>query len=238
MHVLRELRRPRTLLSLLFSVVVVVVLVPASALALVSSAPSLGTAGSFAVLSGTAVTCTGATVTGNVGVYPGVSVTQTSCPVVGSLNVGDTIAAQAQIDFSTAYDAFKALPCDSTLAGLDGQTLPPGVYCFDSAATVTGGVLTLDGPRDGIWIFKVGTLGTGALTGTNFSVIRTDGATPSCSSVYWWVADAVTMTDSTLVGTTLAGAATTITRGSFNGNALAKLGVTMTGGAVTGCPLG
>ncbi len=222
--------------------VVVVALIPASALALASDAPmstpSLGAAGSFAVLAGTEVTCTDATVTGNVGVYPGTAITQNSCPVIGTINAGDTVAAQAQNDFGVAYDAFKALQCDSTLTTLAGQTLPPGIYCFEAAATTTGGVLTLDGPTDGTWIFKIGTLGVGALTGTNFSVIRSDGATPACSSVYWWVADAVTLTDSTFVGTTLAGAATTLTRGTFNGDVLAKLAATITGGTVTGCPLG
>ena len=238
MNVLRHLHRPWTLLSL-FTLVVVAALIPASASALLSGpAPSLGAAGSFAVLAGTAVTCTDSTVTGNVGVYPGVPITQTSCPVTGTLNGGDTVAAQAHDDFLVAYDAFKALPCDQGLATLDGQTLSPGVYCFDSAATSTGGVLTLDGPADGIWIFKIGTLGTGALTGTNFTVIRKDGTPLSCNSVYWSVADAVTMTDSKFVGTVLAGAAVTLTRGTFNGNAYAKNAATTTGAAITGCTLG
>ena len=241
MHVLRDLRPSRTLVSL-FVLVVVAALIPMSALALASdsagSAPSLGAAGSFAVLAGTSVTCTDSTVAGNVGVYPGVPITQTSCPVIGTINGGDTVAAQASSDFLAAYDAFRALPCDLSLATLDGQTLSPGVYCFDSAATSTGSVLTLDGPSNGLWIFKVGTLGTGALTGTNFTVVRKDGAPPSCNSVYWSVADAVTMTDSTLVGTVLSGAAITLTRGTFNGNAYAKTGVTTTGAALTGCALG
>src|SRR3982750_4137642 len=57
------------------------------------SAPSLGAAASFALLGGTAVTCTDATVAGNVGVYPGVTITQTSCPVTGTIDAGDTVAA-------------------------------------------------------------------------------------------------------------------------------------------------
>ena len=240
MHVLRNLRPSRTLLSLVFSVVVAG-LIPMSALALVAgsgAAPSLGAAGSFAVLAGTEVTCTDSTVIGDVGVYPGVPITQTSCPVIGTIHGGDTVAAQASNDFLAASDAFRALPCDQSLATLDGQTLTPGVYCFDSAATSTGSVLTLDGPSNGLWIFKVGTLGTGALTGTNFTVVRKDGTPPACNSVYWSVADAVTMTDSTLTGTVLAGAAVTLTRGTFNGNAYAKTGVTTTGAALTGCALG
>src|SRR5438874_4286500 len=200
-----------------------------------SSAPSLGTSGTFAILAGTAVTCTNATVAGNVGVSPGSAITQTSCPVTGTINAANAAAARAQSDFFAAYEAFRALRCDRTLTTLDAQTLLPGVYCFDAAATSTGGVLTLDGPANGLWVFKVGTLGTGALTGTGFSVVTRAGTPPPCNSVFWWVAEAVTMTDSKFVGTILAGAAVTLTRGTFNGNAFSKAAVTITGDAVTGC---
>ena len=113
-------------------------------------------------LVGTAVTCNGGDVTGNVGVYPGSAVTQTGCPVTGTLNPGDTAAAQGQADFAIAYAALKALACDQTLTIFDALTLAPGVYCFNAAAVSIGGVLTLDGPSDGIWIFKIGSVGTGA----------------------------------------------------------------------------
>jgi hypothetical protein len=199
-----------------------------------ATAPSLGAAANVAVLAGTAVTCTNATVTGNVAVSPGTAITQTSCVVSGTINAGNALAAQAHDAFLLSYNQVKALPCDRTLTTLDSQRLLPGVYCFDAAATSTGGVLTLDGPANGIWIFKIGTLGTGALTGTGFSVVTPTGF-PACNSVYWWVAEAATMTDSKFTGTILAGAAVTLTRGTFSGNAFAKAGVTITGTAVTGC---
>lgn len=192
----------------------------------------LGTAANFAVLAGTAVTCTGATVTGNVGVFPGTVITQTSCPVTGTISAADTVAAPAQSDFVIAYNKIAALTCDQALTGLGSQTLSPGVYCFDAAATQTGGVLTLVGPADGVWIFKIGVLGTGALTGTNFSVLMTGGG--QASNVYWRVAQATTMTDSTFLGTILSGAGITMTRGTFDGRALANAAVTITGTAVTG----
>jgi len=193
----------------------------------------LGAAASFAVLAATAVTCTDSTVIGDVGVYPGTAVTQTNCPIAGTIHAGDSVAAQAQHDFVIAYDAFKALPCDQVLTGtLAGRTLVPGVYCFDAAATLTG-VLTLNGPANGIWTFKIGTSGTGALTGTGFSVVMAGGGQPS--NVYWWVAQAATLTDSNFVGTILAGAAITITRGTFTGDAFAKAAVTMTGTNLVGC---
>jgi hypothetical protein len=206
--------------------------------ALTSPLPSLGTARSYALLAGTAVTCSGTTITGNVGVAPGTSITQTSCPITGTVDAANAVATAAQGDFFVAYDQFAALACDQVLTTLDAQTLVPGVYCFDAAVTSTGGVLTLDGPTTGLWIFKVGTLGTGALTGTNFSVVMSGGTPPPCASVYWWAAEGVTMTDSPFAGTILAGAAITLTRGTFNGNALAKAAVTVTGDAVTGCAVG
>lgn len=197
--------------------------------------PALGAASGFAILATTAVTCTDATILGNVGVSPGTSITQTSCPVTGTVNPGDTTAAQAQVDFLLAYDSLAALACDQVLTTLDGQTLAPGVYCFDAAVTSTGGVLTLAGPAGGSWIFKVGTLGTGALTGTGFSVLTAAGTPPPCGAVTWWVAEAATLTDSQFVGTVLAGGAITVTRGTFSGNAYSKAAVTVTGDAFTGC---
>jgi hypothetical protein len=210
--------------------------------AFAQSVPALGSASSFTVLSAAsngagAVTCTDSTVTGDIGSSgPAASVVQTSCMIVGA--VVAPVAAQVLADFNLAYAALAAARCDHVLTTLDGQMLSPGVYCFDAAATSTGTVLTLDGPATGIWIFKIGTLGTGALTGTNFSVITPSGAAPACNNVYWSVAEAVTMTDSKFVGTVLAGQAITLTRGTFNGDALAKAAVTLTGAAVTGCEAG
>jgi hypothetical protein len=86
------------------------------------------------------------------------------------------------------------------------------------------------------------TFGTGALTGTNFTVRMTGGGVPC--NVTWWVAQAATLTDSTFVGTILAGADITITRGTFAGDAFAggtgtvdvPTGeVTMTGTNLVGC---
>src|SRR4051794_15016065 len=185
--------------------------------------PSLGQASGFAALAGTAVTCTASTVTGAVGVVTGGGFTNTGCTLTGTVHNGDAAAAAAYRDFLTAYDALHfQTPCDQTLTGtLAGVTLAPGVYCFPAAATLTG-TLTLNGPADGVWIFKVGTGGTGALTGTNFSVVMSGGAAgAACPNVYWWVAQAATLTTSHFLGTILAGADITITGGTFIGDALA-----------------
>src|SRR5579864_4849570 len=70
-----------------------------------ATAPSLGTAASFAVLAGSAVTNTGASiVTGDLGVSPGSAVTGFPPGIVvppGTIHKGDAVAAQAQSDATT-----------------------------------------------------------------------------------------------------------------------------------------
>jgi len=203
-----------------------------------TKAPTPTPTPNFAVLANAAVTCTNGTITGDVGTFlatPTGSVTQSICPVSGTVHVGDAAAIAAYDAFLAEYAALAPAPGDActTLTGtLDGVTLAPGTYCFDAAATLTG-VLTLRGPTNGTWVFKVGTSGTGALTGTNFSVVMAGGA-QRCN-VTWWVAEAVTMTTSNLQGNVLAGAAITVTGGTFMGNAYSIADVTITGGALTGC---
>jgi hypothetical protein len=212
---------------------------PVVAQAATTPAPGLGTAGSFAVLSaaplgGGAVTCHNGTIAGNVGSSGAMAAVVNTCPTTGTTTA--PVSAQVVTDFNNAYAAYASIPCGATLTGtLAGVTLSPGVYCFAAAAAPTG-TLTLNGPANGTWIFKIGaatTPPTGALVGTSFSVVMAGGAVPC--NVNWWVAQAATMTDSNFIGTILAGAAITLTRGTFHGNVLAKAGVTITGTALTGC---
>jgi hypothetical protein len=216
--------------------------VPSQAALAAEGAPDLGTAGSFAVLAGTAVTCTTSNIIGDVGVATGIAVT--GCTPSGTIHLGDLAAQQAYADFLKSYATFPSVPCDTTLTGtLAGVTLKPGVYCFDAAATLTG-TLTLKGPSNGIWIFKIGTGGTGALTGTSFNVVMAGG---QACNVYWWVAQAATLTTSNFLGTILAGADITVTGGTFiTGDALAggaglttlpTGAVTLTDTALTACEL-
>jgi len=200
-----------------------------------AAVPTLGTPGvAYAVLAGPGVTLTDSTITGDVfSGMPFSTVTQTNSIVNGTVHQGDASAIAAYSDFLIGYDLLAAEPCNVTLTGdLSGQVLAPNVYCFDAAATLTG-QLTLDGPANGVWIFKVGTLGTGALTGTNFSVVMAGGAQPC--NVYWWVAEAATMTTSNFQGSILAGAATTFTGGSLIGRDLTKAAATLTGVTVSAC---
>jgi len=195
----------------------------------------------FAVLGNAAVTCTGGTIIGDVGTFqtaPPGAITQTEgCVITGAVDVGGPAAVAAYNAFLATYAALAEVECDEVLTGtLDGVTLPPGVYCFEAAAALTG-TLTLDGSANDTWLFKVGTVGTGALTGTDFEVVLAGGA-DECN-VTWWVAQAATMTDADFIGSILAGAAITLTRGTLHGNAWAGASgvgdVTITGTAVTGC---
>jgi hypothetical protein len=204
---------------------------------------SLGKASPFAILAGTAVTCTNSTITGDVGVFPGTAVTQTSCTINGTIHAGDGVAKQASSDFLSAYARYADIACTGSLdAAYTGTTLTltPGVYCSTAGVTFTDTTLTLDaqGNANAVWIFKIGTSGTGALTGTNFSVVMAGGGQPC--NVTWWVAQAATMTTSSFQGTILAGAAITVTglagsKTPFNGDAFAKAAVTLTDVTVTSC---
>ncbi|MDQ2914023.1 MAG: ice-binding family protein [Chloroflexota bacterium] len=202
--------------------------------------PSLGAAASFAVLSAApgglgAVTCTASTITGNVGSTG--ALTNTGCVM--------TVApvTQGVVDgFNSAYLALtppstgNRCAGGTTLTGTLARTLTiPGLYCFDAGVTTSDGTLFLGGPADGVWLFKIGILGTGALTGTNFNVVMSGLGSPC--NVTWWVRDGATMTTSQFKGTILAGAAITVTGpGTFHGRALAKAGVTIeTGTRLTGC---
>ena len=200
------------------------------------TAPTLGSAANFAVLADAAVTCTDGSILGSVGTLqstPLGAITQTNCPISGTIAVGTVASATAYSDFLAAYDQLDTQRCDRVLSGtLANVILTPGVYCFPAAAALTG-TLTLSGPANGTWLFKVGSAGTGALTATNFSMVMANGA--SACNVTWLVAEAATMTDSNFKGTVLAGMAETVTRGTFEGRAFAKSDVTLTGAVLTGC---
>ena len=53
--------------------------------------------------------------------------------------------------------------------------------------------------------------------------------------MFWWTAEAATLTDSAFIGSILAGTSITVTRGSLDGQALAKVAVTLTGTDVSVC---
>ena len=204
-----------------------------------ATAPSLGAAGSFTALATNAIptsgtfTCTTSTINGDVGTT-GATITNTGCTINGATVA--PVPGQVVTDFGTAFSTLDSQnPCDFTLSSTPASmTLAPGVYCFTAGAAMTSVTFTLNGPSTGIWVFKVGTGGTGSLTGNTFQVVMA-GAGDPCN-VYWRTAQAATMTDSNFQGTILSGTAISLTRGTYVGRALATTDVTVTDVVpMTGC---
>lgn len=201
-----------------------------------------GASAGFSVLANAAVSCTGGTVSGDVGTLqtapPGAITLTEGCLMPGAQDIGGAAAKAAYQSFLDQYAALAPQVgdvCPVITGTLAGQSLSPGVYCVSPEAKT--GVLTLSGGSNATWLIKVP---SGALTGTNFSVVLAGGA--QACNVTWWVDAAATMTTSALQGNILAGAAITTTGGSFNGNAWAGAAgvgdVTFTGTAVVGCGSG
>jgi uncharacterized protein Usg len=195
---------------------------------------SLGSASAFTVLSASgAVNCTNSTIEGDMG--SAVAGTQTSCVQTGEVIA--PVSQDIQADFSSAYSALADEQCGNYLTTLSGQNLTPGTYCVDQASTNTGGVLTLDGDASDTWLFKIGSSGAGALTGTDF-VVEMSGGADACN-VTWWVADAVTLTRGDFKGDILAGQAVTVTGVASNspvkGRVMANGNVVLTNADALGC---
>lgn len=178
----------------------------------------------FAVLAGSAVTCTGtSTVDGDVGVSPDSSITGfPPCTATGTLHTGDATAGAGQVDLTTAFNTLTSEPCGLDLTGTDlgGLTLLPGTYCFSSSAQLTG-TLTLDGQGnpDSVWVFQIGSTLT---TASGSSVEFINSGNP-CGA-QWRVGSSATLgTGTSFAGNILAQAAITLNTGAdLIGRALAR----------------
>jgi hypothetical protein len=196
---------------------------PASA---ATATVSLRTADSFAVLAGSTVTNTGASViNGDLGVSPGSAVTGFPPGQVsnGTIHAGDAVAAQAQNDLTTAYnDAAGRSSTGAAPADLAGSTLTSGVYTSSSSMALTGD-LTLDGQgnADAVFIFQAGTTLT---VGSGSRVLLINGA--QACNVFWQVGSSATIgTNSAFVGNILALTSITLATGAnVQGRALARNG--------------
>lgn len=206
-------------------------------LASAQTAPSLGSAQSFAVLGGSTVTNTGPSViTGNLGVSPGSAVTgfPPGLVVSGAIHAADAVALAAQNSVTTAYNDLASQACTQDLTGQDlgGRTLTAGVYCFSSSAQLTG-TLTLDaqGNAAAVFIFKIGSTLT---TASAASVVVINGG--SLCNVFWQVGSSATLgTTTSFVGNILALTSITLTTGAnVTGRTLARNGaVTLDSNTVT-----
>ena len=167
---------------------------------------SLGSASSFAVLAGSAVTNTGSSIiSGNLGVWPSQSITGFPLGIIenGNAYAGDAVAMQAQLDAASAYTAAANATGAISLTGknLGGLNLTQGVYVFSSSAQLTG-TLTLNaqGLQNAVFIFQIGS----TLTTAANAVVDLINATAG-DSVIWQVGSSATLgTDTEFAGDILA----------------------------------
>lgn len=187
----------------------------------------LGTATSFAVLAGTAVTNTGpSTIAGNVGVSPGTAVTgfPPGHIISGTIHAANAVALQAQSDLTTAYNdaAGRGPAIDETGRDLGGQRLVAGIYGDSSGMALTGTV-TLDaqGDPDAVFIFQAGS----TLITASSSTVALVGGAQACH-VYWQVSSSATLgVETTFVGNLMAHTSVSVQTGAtVHGRILARNG--------------
>jgi hypothetical protein len=199
----------------------------------------LGTAGSFAVLGGSAVTNTGpSVVNGDLGIWPGTASSVTGFPpgsVIGTTHFADATALSAQAAVTVAYDDLAGRACGTTIsADLGGSTLVPGVYCASTSIGLTG-LLTLDaqGDPNALFIFQAGS----SLTTASASRVRIINGGSSCN-VFWQVGSSATLgTGTAFAGNILALQSITVTTGAgTRGRLLARNGaVTLDNSGISAC---
>jgi Ice-binding-like len=186
---------------------------------------SLGSTAPFGVLAATTVTTIPTTtINGDLGVSPGNTVS--GAPILnGTLHLGDPIAAQAQLDLTTAYNdaAGRTIAAISVTGNLGGLTLAPGLYKSTSSLEISSGDLTLDaqGDPNAVWIFQMAST---LVTTVGRKVILTGGA--QAANIYWQVGSSATIGGSSVFkGTILADQSITMNTGAtLDGRALARNG--------------
>ncbi len=189
---------------------------------------NLGGASSFAILAGSAISSTGATViTGDLGLSPGSSVGGFPPGILnGTLRINDALVNQAKLDLTAAYnDAAARTATDIvTLSGnIGGLTLTPGLYKSTSSLAISSGDVTFDAMGDANAVFIIQIAST-LTTTSGRKVILTGGAVPS--HIFWQVGTSATFgTTSEMKGIVIAYQSITFNTGAtLHGMAYARNG--------------
>jgi hypothetical protein len=204
-----------------------VLLASANSAAAAQPPVGLGVATSFVVLAGSTVTNTGPSVlNGDLGLSPGTAIPGVNtlpgpATVNGHEHVTDGVAAQAQLDLTTAYNSAAGRTPETPVgADLTGQTLGPGVY--KGGALGLSGKVTLNGHNNpaAVFIFKAAST---LITSSN-STVALVGVNPC--NVFWQVGSSATLgTHSNFVGTIMALSDISATTGAtVQGRLLARNG--------------
>lgn len=201
-----------------------------------ATVPMAGASG-LAILAGSAVTNTGATVIpGDLGLSPGTSVGGFPPGILNDTqHINDVIANQAKLDLTAAYNnaAGRTATDMVTLSGnLGGLTLTPGLYKSTSSLAISSGDLTFDakGNSSAIFIIQIASTLT---TTSGRKVILRGGAL--ASNIFWQVGTSATFgTTSVFKGTVMAMQSISFNTGAtLDGKALARNGaVTMSGNTI------
>jgi hypothetical protein len=191
---------------------------------------NLGTADEFGLLGGSGITNVSAHtfIIGDVGSAPTPTVKGIKpAQVKGQLYIkASPVTAKAQKGLTTAYNQAASAHCGTILTGvnLGGKDLIPGVYCFATAAQLTGTLkLNAQGDSNAQWIFQIGTTLT---TAPNSKVVvNLTGKGGRGCNVYWQVGSSATAgKGSIFVGKILALTSVTLDGGTLRGKALARNG--------------
>ena len=201
-----------------------------------ASSPSLGVAGSYAVLAATTVTSDGVgiNVYGDLGVAPGTSVTGPITIMQGWSRQPIDSAAEAHTAANFAYDNLAAQsPNNSSAAvvNLGGKTLSPGVYHATAFTLMADERLVLDAKGDPHAVFVIQTDESLTTFERSRVELRNDAA---AGNVFWQIGSSATLgTYSTMVGTIIAHTSITSNSGAETTGRLIALGaaVTLNGGA-------
>ena len=204
--------------------------------ALAATSVNLGTADSFAVLAGSAITNNGSSViNGNLGISPSSAVTGfPPGSINGTQQVANSMAVQAQTDLTTAYtNAAGQTPVSTVPTELGGTIKSAGVYDSMAGTFQITGTLTLDAAGDPNAVFVFKTNSTLITSGT--SKVALLNSAQACN-VFWQVGSSATLgTNSTFKGNILALTSATLTTGTnVEGRVLARNGaVTLDANIIT-----